>query len=69
METTLRKSKRWLELAMSFWLGVGLMSLINVWKLIYTQGAIQYSWIMAGVSAVMVVICIILIKIKWIKEK
>ena len=60
----INKSKRVLELAMAFWIGVGLMSIINVIKLLYTQSAITYSWIMFGVSIIFIIICVILIKIK-----
>ena len=56
------KSKRVMELAMSFWIGVGLMSIINVVKLLYTANAILYSWIMFGVSIVFIVVSAILIK-------
>lgn len=56
------KSKRTLELAMSFWIGIGLMSIINVAKLLYTPSAILYSWIMFGVSIIFIIICAILIK-------
>ena len=60
----INKSKRVLELAMAFWIGVGLMSIINVIKLLYTQSAIAYSWIMFTVSIIFIIICLILIKIK-----
>ena len=57
----IKKSKRILELAMSFWIGVGLMSIINAWKINYSQHPIAYSWIMFGVSIIFIIICIILI--------
>jgi hypothetical protein len=46
----------------SFWIGVGLMSLINVWKIIQNQNALSYSWIMFGISLIAIIICAILIK-------
>ncbi len=60
----LNKTKRQLELAASFWIGIGLMSLINVWKITENKHAVTYSWIMFGVSVVFITICAILIKIK-----
>jgi len=57
-------TKRKLELGLSFWLGIGLMSIINVWKITENQHAITYSWIMFGLSVIAVIICVILIKIK-----
>lgn len=53
-----------LEWAISFWIGVGLMSLINVWKIIQNQNALSYSWIMFGISVIAIIICAILIKRK-----
>jgi uncharacterized membrane protein len=53
------KSKKTLELAMSFWIGVGLMSIINVWKINQGNNAIQYSWIMFGFSVLFVFVCLI----------
>ena len=60
----INKSKRQLELATSFWIGAGLMSIINVWKVTENKQAITYSWIMFGVSVIAIIICAILIKIK-----
>jgi len=58
------KNKRQLEWAVSFWIGIGLMSIINVWKINQNRHALVYSWIMFGVSVVFIIICLILIKIK-----
>jgi hypothetical protein len=60
----INKSKRVLEWAMAFWIGVGLMSIINVWKIVSSQHPITYSWIMFGVSVIFIIICLILIKRK-----
>jgi hypothetical protein len=60
----INKSKRQLELAASFWLGIGLMSIINVWKITENKHAVTYSWIMFGVAIIAIIICMILIKIK-----
>jgi hypothetical protein len=56
-----RLYKRNLELAISFWLGVGLMSIINVWKITQSRHAITYSWIMFGVSVIVIIICVVLL--------
>jgi len=53
------KRKKTLELAMSFWAGIGLMSIINVWKISLSMHALTYSWIMFGVAVLFVVICLI----------
>lgn len=58
------QNKRYLEWAISFWIGIGLMSIINVWKIIQNQHALSYSWIMFGISIIAIIICAILIKIK-----
>jgi tellurite resistance protein TehA-like permease len=64
MKNMINKSKRTLEWGLSFWLGIGLMSIINVWKIIQNQHALTYSWIMFGVSIIWIIVCVILIKIK-----
>jgi len=60
----MKKTKENLEWAISFWIGIGLMSIINVWKIIQNQHALSYSWIMFGISIIAIIICVILIKIK-----
>jgi hypothetical protein len=42
----MNKKMRSLEWAISFWVGAGLMSIINVWKITQNAHAILYSWIM-----------------------
>jgi len=59
----LRKSKRVIELAMAFWIGIGLMSIIDVWKIITGRNPLLYSWIMFGVSIIFIIICALLILI------
>jgi len=58
------KDKRYFGWAISFWLGIGLMSIINVWKITQNQNALSYSWIMFSISIIAIVICLILIQIK-----
>jgi len=60
----INQNKRHLEWAISFWIGVGLMSIINVWKIIQNHNALSYPWIMFGISVIAIVICAILIKRK-----
>ena len=60
----INKKKRQLEWAISFWIGIGLMSIINVWKITQNQHALPYSWIMFGISIVAIITCVILVKIK-----
>ena len=55
------QTKRYLEWAICFWIGIGLMSIIDIWKITQDQNALRYSWIMSGVSIIMLVICIILL--------
>jgi hypothetical protein len=63
-EKMTNQNRRHLEWAISFWIGVGLMSIINVWKITQNQHAISYSWIMFGISIIFIIICAILIKVK-----
>ena len=57
------KSKEVMKWALAFWMGVGLMSIINVWKTIQNQ-TLPYSWIMFFISVIFIIICAILIKMK-----
>jgi predicted membrane channel-forming protein YqfA (hemolysin III family) len=56
------KNIKIMEWAMSFWMGVGLMSLINVWKMTQGKDPALYSWVMAGISAVFIAGCLIYMK-------
>jgi hypothetical protein len=49
---------------MYFWIGMGLMSIIDAWKISNNQNALSYSWIMFGFSALFVTICLILLRTK-----
>ena len=57
-------NKRYFEWAISFWAGIGLMSIINVWKIIQNQNALRYSWIMFAVSIIFISISIFLLNRK-----
>jgi hypothetical protein len=63
----MNQSKRHLELALSFWIGIGLMSIISVLRITLNFNTLGYYWIMFGFSIIFVIICILLIKRK--KEK
>jgi hypothetical protein len=45
-----QKRNRWLIIAISFFAGIGLMSIFNIIKIIYNQHPIQYDWIMLAFS-------------------
>lgn len=57
-------NKKYLGWAIGFWSGVGLMSIINIWKIDYDGHPVSYSWIMFGVSIVFIIVCLILVKVK-----
>jgi heme/copper-type cytochrome/quinol oxidase subunit 2 len=58
-----KKMRHW-EWALSFWIGAGLMSIINVWKITQNKQALRYSWIMFFVSIIFIVICTIYMLVK-----
>ena len=58
------KKIRYFEWAICFWIGIGLMSIINVWRFYINAHSILYSWIMFGISLLAISICMILIKLK-----
>ncbi|HVT86140.1 MAG TPA: hypothetical protein VHD35_13130 [Chitinophagaceae bacterium] len=61
------KRKLYLQMGMSFWIGVGLMSIINIWKITYGNHPIRYSWIMFSSSVFFVLVCLIYLWV--IKQK
>ncbi len=56
---TMRDRRTIMEVVMGFWLGVGLMSIINVWKITQSANPVLYSWIMFGISIFFILICLI----------
>jgi len=54
---------RWLIIAISFFAGIGLMSIFNIIKTIYNQHPIQYDWIMLVVSIIIMSICLLFLTI------
>ena len=60
----MNKKMRFLEWGISFWVGAGLMSIINVWKITQNQQAVLYSWIMFFISIIFIVIGTIYLIVK-----
>jgi len=58
------KSKEVMKWAISFWIGVGLMSIVNVWRISYNFNSISYYWIMFAISIMFIIISIFLINRK-----
>jgi hypothetical protein len=58
----------WLIVGISFWVGFGLSSIINIIKTVYTQQALRYDWIMFVVSLIIIIIGVIYL-IKFNKNK
>jgi hypothetical protein len=56
-----KEQKRYMGLiiGISFWAGIGLMSLANIVKIVYNQHALSYDWIMLVVSIIIIIICLI----------
>ena len=55
----MNKKMRYLEWALSFWVGAGLISIVNVWKITQNSQAIHYSWVMFFISIIFIIICTI----------
>jgi hypothetical protein len=55
-----QKRDFWLIIGMSFFAGIGFMSIINIIKIVYNHHAIIYDWIMFVVSIIIIVVCSIL---------
>jgi len=62
MEVKMNKEQKryiWLIIGLSFWAGIGLMSIINIIKTVYTQHVLIYDWIMFAISIIFIIICLI----------
>ena len=44
------QTRRHLEWGTCFWIGLGLMNVIDIWKITQSQNALSYNWIMLGFS-------------------
>ncbi len=64
-----KEQKRYYRLIMgiSFWAGIGFMSIINIIKTVYNQHALSYDWIMFAFSIILIIIGVIYLII--IKKK
>lgn len=54
--------KKYFEWAISFWIGIGITSIVNVWKITQNQNAVRYPWIMFSLAIVFISISIFLYK-------
>ncbi|PNX53746.1 MAG: hypothetical protein BV458_02700 [Thermoplasmata archaeon M9B2D] len=50
----------WLIVGLSFFTGIGFMSVVNIIKTALNQHPLQYDWIMLTVSIIIIVVCLIL---------
>ena len=59
----MNKERRYIGLiiGISFWAGIGFMSIINIIKTVYTQHVLSYDWIMFGISIPFIIISAILL--------
>ena len=55
-----QKRDFWLIIGMSFFAGIGLMSIVNIIKTFFNQHPIEYDWIMLAVSIIIIIVCLIM---------
>jgi divalent metal cation (Fe/Co/Zn/Cd) transporter len=55
-----QKRDIWLLIGISFFAGIGFMSIVNIIKIVYNHHALVYDWIMFAVSIIIIVVCLIL---------
>jgi divalent metal cation (Fe/Co/Zn/Cd) transporter len=55
-----KKRDMCLLLAMSFFTGIGFMSIVNIIKTMFNQHPIIYDWIMLVVSIIIISVCLLL---------
>jgi hypothetical protein len=55
-----QKRDSWLLIGMSFFAGIGFMSIVNIIKIVLQHHAIIYDWIMFAVSIIIISVCLIL---------
>ena len=55
-----QKRDNWLIFGMSFFAGIGFMSIVNIIKTTLNQHPLAYDWIMLAVSIIIVIVCLIL---------
>lgn len=55
-----KQNKKYLDWAIGLWMGIALMTLINIWKIVNGYNAVSYDWIMFGISAFfLIMMCLI----------
>lgn len=55
-----RQNKKYLDWAIGLWMGIALMSLINIWKIVNGYNAVSYDWIMFGISVIFLIVMYLL---------
>jgi len=55
-----QKRDIWLPISISFFAGIGFMSIVNIIKIVYNHHTLVYDWIMFAVSIIIIVVCLIL---------
>ncbi|HTY15394.1 MAG TPA: hypothetical protein VMC42_06775 [Methanoregulaceae archaeon] len=55
----IRKKLAAFYLGVGFWIGVGVMALLNLYKIYFRQNQYNYDWIMFGVSVVIVIVALV----------
>jgi cytochrome c biogenesis protein CcdA len=60
---TEQKRRDYLMIAISFFAGIGLMSIFNIIKTMYNQHPIEYDWIMLVVSIILISISLLFLTI------
>lgn len=55
-----QKRDFWLIIGMSFFAGIGFMSIVNIIKTALNQHPLLYDWIMFAVSIIIIIVCLIL---------
>ena len=55
-----KKRDIWLIVGMSFFTGIGFMSIVNIIKTALNQHPIIYDWIMLAVSIIIISVCLLL---------
>ena len=55
-----QKRDNWLIIGISFFAGIGLMSIINIIKTTLNHHPLQYDWIMLAVSIIIIIVCLFL---------
>ena len=55
-----QKRDFWLIIGMSFFAGIGFMSIVNIIKTVFNQHPIEYDWIMLAASIIIMIVCLIM---------